>query len=89
MNSVDRHALQKSRVITVKARKQWHIAELALEKQLRRQYEKKHKRSQLNMDKSQLQEHRIKCNTLPSYTMNDYIRNKIENAHHQKICDNL
>ena len=82
---VDNHAPQKSRIVTVRANKQWYTAELSQEKRLRYRYERKYKWSKLTVGKLQLQEQRNKNNALLNSTKKDYIKNDIEMPNHQKI----
>ena len=90
---VEKHAPEKSRVVTVRADKPWYTAALSAEKRLRRKCERKYKNTQLESDKLLLKEQRNKYNNLLNSTKKDYIKNKIENAQSSKdlymICDKL
>ena len=90
---VEKHAPNKSRVVTVRAGKPSYTAELSAEKRLRRKCERKYKNTQLESDKLLLKEQRNKYNNLLNSTKKNYIKNKIENAQSSKdlykICDKL
>ena len=81
---VEKHAPEKSRVLTVRADKPWYTAELSAEKRLRRKCERKYKNTHLESDKLLLKEQRNKYNNLLNFTKKDYIKNKIENAQSSK-----
>ena len=90
---VEKHAPEKSRVVTVRADKPRYTVELSAEKRLRCKYESKYENSQLESDKLLLKEHRNKYNNLLYSTKKDYLKDKIENAQSlkdlYKICDKL
>ena len=89
----DKHAPEKSRLVTVRPDKSWYTAELSKEKRLRRKLERKYKRTRSSVDKCTLQAQRNKYNRLLSDTKRDYFNAKITSAQSSKelynVCNKL
>ena len=90
---VEKHAPEKSRLVTVRPDNSWYTADLSKEKRLRRKLERKFKQTQSAADKLVLQTQRNKYNNLLTTTKKDYFKTKITNAQSSKelykICDRL
>ena len=90
---VDKHAPEKTRVVTIRPDAPWYNSKLAEEKRLKRKYERKYNRSQLAIDGELYCHQRDKYNNLLNTTKQDYFKNKVESATSTKelfkVCNNL
>ena len=90
---VDKHAPEKTRVVTIRPDAPWYNSKLAEEKRLKRKYERKYNRSQLAIDRELYCHQRDKYNNLLNTTKQDYFKNKVESATSTKelfkVCNNL
>ena len=90
---VECHAPMKSREVTVRADAPWYTSELTKEKQVRRKLERRYKRSNLSVDKDQLDHQRNKYNYLLNEAKKNYFKSKVENAETPKelynVCNKL
>ena len=69
---LDKHAPLKSKEITVRADTPWYNSDLKREKQLRRTYERKYKKSKLEVDRQIYRDQRDKYNKLLDSTNKNY-----------------
>ena len=92
-NIVDKHAPEKTRVVTIGPEAPWYNSNLAEEKRLKRKFERKYNKSKLAVDKELYWHQRDKYNNLLNTTKQDYFKNKIESASSTKeffkVCNNL
>ena len=92
-NIVDKHAPEKTRVVTIRPETPWYNSNLAEEKRLKRKYERKYNKSKLAVDRELYCHQRDKYNNLLNTTKQDYFKNKIESATSTKelfkVCNNL
>ena len=79
-NIVDKHAPDKTRVVTIRPEAPWYNSNLAEEKRLKRKYERKYIKSKLAVDRELYCHQRDKYNNLLNTTKQDYFKNKIESA---------
>ena len=90
---VDKHAPEKTRVVTIRPDAPWYNSKLAEEKRLKRKYERKYNRSQLAIDRELYCHQRDRYNNLLNTTKQDYFKNKVESATSTKelfkVCNNL
>ena len=90
---VDKHAPEKTRVVTIRPEAPWYNSNLAEEKRLKRKYERKYNKSKLAVDRELYCHQRDKYNNLLNTTKQDYFKNKIESATSTKelfkVCNNL
>ena len=92
-NIVDKHAPEKTRVVTIRPEAPWYNSKLAEEKRLRRKYERKYNKSRLAVDRELYCHQRDKYNNLLNTTKQEYFKDKIESATSTKelfkVCNNL
>ena len=90
---VDKHAPEKTRVVTIRPDAPWYNSKLSEEKRLKRKYERKYNRSQLAIDRELYCHQRDRYNNLLNTTKQDYFKNKVESATSTKelfkVCNNL
>ena len=78
--TLNKHAPEKTRDITVRTETPWYNSDLTREKQLRRTYERKYKKSNLQVDYKIYTDQRDKYNNLLNETKKDYYKSKIKNS---------
>ena len=92
-NIVDKHAPEKTCVVTIRPDAPWYNSNLAEEKRLKRKYERKYNKSKLAVDRELYCHQRDKYNNLLNTAKQDYFKNKIESATSTKelfkVCNNL
>ena len=92
-NIVDKHAPEKTRVVTIRPEAPWYNSNLAEEKRLKCKYERKYNKSKLAVDRELYCHQRDKYNNLLNTAKQDYFKNKIESATSTKelfkVCNNL
>ena len=92
-NIVDKHAPEKTRLVTIRPEAPLYNPNWAEEKILKRKYERKYNKSKLAVDRELYCHQRDKYNNLLNTTKQDYFKNKIESAtstkERFKICNIL
>ena len=92
-NIVEKHAPEKTRVVTIRPEAQWYNSELAEEKLLKRKYERRYNKSRLAVDRELYCYQRDKYNNLLNTTKQEYFKDKVESATSTKelfkVCNNL
>ena len=92
-NIVDKHAPEKTSVVTIRPEAPRYNSNLAEEKRLKRKYVRKYNKSKLVVDRELYCHQGDKYNNLLNTTKQDYFKNKIESATSTKelfkVCNNL
>ena len=90
---VDKHAPEKTRVVTIRPEAPWYNSKLAEEKRLKRKYERRYNKSRLAVDRELYCHQQDKYNNLLNTTKQEYFKDKVESTTSTKelfkVCNNL
>ena len=92
-NIVDKHAPEKTRVVTIRPEAPWYNSKLAEKKRLKRKYERRYNKSRITVDRELYCHQRDKYNNLLNTTKQEYFKDKVESATSTKelfkVCNSL